>query len=102
MWCLWGAPQFYFYPRPADSIGHYLGRSVCPKCFHFSNFSALGLNRELGFSRGPPSGTPDLNDDDDEINEDNKEEEDKDNNEKLFFPKLSSVIPFRNHKLGLI
>ena len=79
----------------------------------------MGLDREMGFSRGPPSGTPDLNtfskpkaqpdlndddndDDDDNINEDNKEEEDEDNNEKLFFPKLSSVIPFRNHKLGLI
>ena len=63
-----------------------------------SNFSALGLDRELWFSRGPPSGTPDLNDDDDDTNE----VEDEDNNEKLFFPKLSSVIPFRNHKLGLI
>ena len=55
--------------------------------------------------RGPPSGTPDLNDDDaddDAINEDNKQEEDEDNNEKLFSPKLSSVIPFRNHKLSLI
>merc|ERR1712074_445686 len=30
----------------------------CPKFFHFSNFSALGLDRELGFSRGPPSGIP--------------------------------------------
>ena len=55
--------------------------SVCPQFFHFSNFSALGLDRELGFMRGPPSGTPDLNDDDDDdnnddddINEDNKEE----------------------------
>ena len=42
--------------------------------------SALGLDRDQGFSRGPPSRTPDLNDDgddnddDDDINEDNKEE----------------------------
>ena len=87
-----------FYQWPADSIGHYVGRSVCPKNFHFSNFSALGLDRELGFSRGPPSGTPDLNDDDDDDdddddnddnydnddNEDNKDKEEEDN-EKLFF-----------------
>ena len=39
--------------------------------------------------------------DDNDINKDNKEEDD-DNNEKLFFSKVSSVIPFRNHKLGLI
>ena len=25
---------------------------------HFSNFSALGLDRDLGVSRGPPPGTP--------------------------------------------
>ena len=60
-----------------DSIGHYVGRSVCPKCFHFSNFSALGLNRELRFSRGPPSGTPDLNDDDDNV-DDNDDDNDDD------------------------
>ena len=51
-----------YYPRPADSIGHYVGLSVClsvgPKFFHFSNFSALGLDRELGFSRGPSFGIP--------------------------------------------
>ena len=63
-----------------------------------------------------PQARPDLNDDDDDddddddndidnnndndISEDNKEEEEED--EKLFFSKVSSVIPFRNHKLGLI
>ena len=51
-----------------------------------------------------PQARPDLDDDDDvdvdddDISEDNNEEEDK----KLFFSKVSSVIPFRNHKLGLI
>ena len=28
------------------------------KIFSNSNFSALGLDRDLGFSRGPPSGIP--------------------------------------------
>ena len=57
-----------------------------------------------------PQARPDLNDDDDDddndnndvnsdINEDNKEEEE---DEKLFFSKVSSVIHFWNHKLGLI
>ena len=35
-----------------------------------------------------------------DINFDYKEEDEDD--EKLFFSKVSSVIPFRNHKLGLI
>ena len=48
-----------------------------------------------------PQARPDLNDDDDnDVNDnDNKEEEE---DEKLFFSKVSSVIPFRNHNLGLI
>ena len=37
--------------------------------------------------------------DNDNINDDNKED---DNNKKLFFSKVSSVIPFCNHKLRLI
>ena len=60
-----------------------------------------------------PQAQPDLNDDDDDnndddinninandIKEDYKEEEEDD--EKLFFSKVSSVIPFWNHKLGVI
>ena len=51
-----------FYPRPADSIRYHVcrsvGRSVGLKFFCFANFSALGLDRDLGFSRGPPSGIP--------------------------------------------
>ena len=72
----------------------------------------MELDGDLGFSRGPPPGTPDLNDDEEEddnnannnnnINKDNKEEDDNNNGEKLFFPKLSSIIPFQNHKLDLI
>ena len=62
-----------------------------------------------------PQARPDLNDDDDDdddadnddvdnnnnndISEDNKEEEEEN---EIFFSKVSSVIPFRNHKLGLI
>ena len=69
----------------------------------------MGLDRDLGFSRGHPSGTPDLNDDDeedddeeedDDINENKKEEDD--NDKKIFFSKVSNVIPFWNHNLGLI
>ena len=42
------------------------------------------------------------NDDDDDINKDNKEEEEneEEDDENLFLPKVSSVIPFRNHKLS--
>ena len=50
-----------------------------------------------------PQARSDLNDDDDndnDINDDNKEEDD--NDKKLFFSKISSVIPFQSHKLGLI
>ena len=57
-----------------------------------------------------PQAKSDLNDDDDnddddddhnDINDDNKEEDEEDD-KKLFFSKVSSVIPFWNHKLGLI
>ena len=56
-----------------------------------------------------PQDRSDLNDDDDNdneddddknINDDSNEEEDDDN--KFCFSKVSSVIPFWNHKLGLI
>ena len=56
-----------------------------------------------------PQDRSDLDDDDDDnnnnnINEDNKDnkEEDDNNNKKLLFSKVSSVIPFRNHKLDLL
>ena len=71
----------------------------------------MELDGDLGFSQGPPPGTPDLNDDEEDvnnannnnnINKDNKEEDDNDSDEKLFFPKPSSIIPFQNHKLDLI
>ena len=39
-------------------------------------------------------------DDDDDNDDDNISEDNKD--EKYFFSKVSSVIPFRNHKFGLI
>ena len=48
-----------------------------------------------------PQARPDLNDDDDNNNDINKDNKEVDN-EKLFFSKVSSVTPFRNHKLGLI
>ena len=43
----------------ADSITPSVGRSVGPSVNFFpdSNFSALGPDRDLGFSRGPPPGT---------------------------------------------
>ena len=51
-----------FYPRPADSIGHSVRPSLRPSKMSKkklnSNFSALGLDRDLGFSRGPPPGSP--------------------------------------------
>ena len=39
-----------------QSVGRSAGRSV--KNFSNFNFSALGLDRDLGFSRGTPSGIP--------------------------------------------
>ena len=42
-------------------VGRLVGRSVpnlMSKIFSNSNFSALEFDRDLGFSRGPPSGIP--------------------------------------------
>ena len=48
-----------------------------------------------------PQDWSDLNvDDDNDDDDDNKDEDD--DVKKLFFSKVSSVIPFRNHKLCLI
>ena len=49
-----------------------------------------------------------MNDDDDDEDEDEDKDDDRDDTDindddkKLFFSKVSSVIPFQNHKLGLI
>ena len=70
--------------KPQVSIKSESWETEFSKNFHFLNFSALRLDRDVWSSRGPPPGTPDLNDDDDEddndannnnnINKDNKEE----------------------------
>merc|ERR1712105_456601 len=77
-----------FYPRPADSIGHLGVRpssvppsSLPPKCRKKSNsnFSALELDRDLGFSRGHQGHRPhdddDDEEDDDEVEDNNRERE---------------------------
>ena len=78
-------PQKCFYPRPADSVGH-LGvpSSVPPKCpkNSNSNFSALELDRDLGFSRGHQGhqGHRPHDDDNDEEEDNEVEDNDKDDN----------------------
>ena len=61
------------------------------------------LDRDLGFSRGHQSDDEDEDEDDEEEvkdeKDDNKEVEDDDIQEDEDNYKLSSVLPFRNHKL---
>ena len=50
-----------------------------------------------------PQAWSDLNDDNDNDNDDNDDNKEEDgDNKKLFFSKVSIVILFWNHKLGLI
>ena len=77
-----------FKPRPAASISHSVGPSVRPsvggKNFPKNSksiFSTLGLDRDLGFSRGYQGSQGHWpHDDDDNEQEDNNEVEDNDNN----------------------
>ena len=58
-WPIFGGFLWFpnFYPQPEDSIGPIVGWSKYFEYFWKSSFSALGLDRDLGFSRGPPPGT---------------------------------------------
>ena len=66
-----------------------------------SNFSALGVDRGLRFFEDIKDIEDSSKDDEDDINKDNKEDE-AEEDETIFFSKVSSVIPFWNHKLILI
>ena len=61
-----------------------------------SNFSAWGVDRGLRFFEDIKDIEDSSKDNEDDINKDNKEDE------TIFFSKVSSVIPFWNHKLVLI
>ena len=78
-----------FYPRPADSIGHSVRPSSLPPSLRLkcrkksnSNFLALELDGDLGFSHGHQGsqGHRPHDDDDDEEDDNEVEDNDKDNN----------------------
>ena len=69
--------------RNISLVGELVGMSVKKiKISKFSDFSALGLNRDLGFSRGHqgPQGHRPHDDDNDEEEDDEVEDNDKDDN----------------------
>ena len=68
------------YPRPVDTIGHLVVPPSLRQKKSNSNFSALELDRDMGFSRGHQGhqGHQPHDDDDDEEEDNEVEDNDKD------------------------